>query len=329
MKILIIGSHLYYNLEWFVDYAFKKLKHETFFFGYREYLKYPTITRLLVTRSNMLRSIMHIISIDKINEKLIRYALNIMPDIIFVCKGEFINPKILDNISKEVSAKTVLWFPDDPRFFDTIVKNIVYAFDLAICSSPKMIDKYKEVGANYAIYLPFACEPDIHKPMQLTDNEEEKYRSDICFVGTYYPRRGKVIKQLMENGYNVKVYGPYWKNADPIYGIDMVKAFNASKIVLNIHIESDLEHKPNMRTFEVTGSSSFLLTDYAYGLEKQFVIDKELVVYNDIKELLELAKYHLSNDEERNKIRINGHERAYRDHKYEDRLKTILACLRL
>lgn len=108
MKVLIIGSHLYYNLEWFVEHAFKKLNYETYFFGYREYLKYPTITRVLATRSNMLKSIMHIISIDKINERLMRYALNVMPDIIFVCKGEFINPKIFDKISKEVSAKTMV-----------------------------------------------------------------------------------------------------------------------------------------------------------------------------------------------------------------------------
>lgn len=218
-----------------------------------------------------------------------------------------------------------LWFPDDPRFFDTIVKNIVCVFDLVICSSPKMIDRYKEVGANDVIYLPFACEPDIHKPIQL----DGRYMYDICFVGTYYPRRGRIIKQLMENGYNTKVYGPYWKDADALYGMDMVKAFNASKIVLNIHIESDLDNKPNMRTFEVTGSSSFLLTDYAYGLEEQFVIGKEVIVYDNIKELLELVRYYLSSNEERDKIRINGNRRAYKDHTYENRLKAVLTCLKL
>ncbi|MEM3816157.1 MAG: glycosyltransferase [Candidatus Bathyarchaeia archaeon] len=104
----------------------------------------------------------------------------------------------------------------------------------------------------------------------------------------------------------------------------MVKAFNAAKIVLNVHVKDDVPYKVNMRTFEATGSGSFLLTDKTYGIEKMFDLNEEVVAYEGEEDLVEFTKYYLENEEERVKISNEAQKRAYRDHTYEQRVKKIL-----
>ena len=105
----------------------------------------------------------------------------------------------------------------------------------------------------------------------------------------------------------------------------MVKTLNAVNIVLKLHIGSDLPYKVNMRTFEATGSGVFLLTDYAYGLEKMFEIGKELVVYNGNEDLTELAKHYLGAEEERNQISWMAQDRAYKEHTYFNRVGDLIS----
>jgi spore maturation protein CgeB len=69
--------------------------------------------------------------------------------------------------------------------------------------------------------------------------------------------------------------------------------------------------KVNMRTFEATGCGSFLLTDYAHGMEKLFKIGEELTIYMDDNELVKLAKHYLKAEYEREAIGKRSRERAY------------------
>jgi spore maturation protein CgeB len=132
----------------------------------------------------------------------------------------------------------------------------------------------------------------------------------------------------------VGVYGDYWNYFWPgkgtnraISGPEMVKAFNASKIVLNVHADSDLDNKVNTRTFEATGCRSFLLTDRGYGMDEYFKIGQEVVCYDDERNLVELAKYYLSADKERKEISARGQERAYSNHTYTSRLSEMLRTI--
>jgi spore maturation protein CgeB len=107
----------------------------------------------------------------------------------------------------------------------------------------------------------------------------------------------------------------------------MVRVFNAAKIVLNVHDPSDLSFKPNMRVFEAAGCQSLLLTDEAYGLNQLFVPEDEIICYRDVHELVDLANYYTRSSNDGASIAKRAHERAYRDHTYEDRIKTLLNAI--
>lgn len=113
---------------------------------------------------------------------------------------------------------------------------------------------------------------------------------------------------------------------DGVYGVEMVKLFNSSKVVLNFHADS--RYGPNMRVFEATGSGAFLLTDNVEGLESFFKIGKEIMTFNDMKELLSLTKYYLDDERERDYITNAGYVKCHADHTYEKRLRNMIGMLR-
>jgi spore maturation protein CgeB len=243
-------------------------------------------------------------------------------------------PETIKWIKDKLGVKTALWYPDDPRFFNSLVKHIAQGYEQVFTASEKALGLYREIGCEKVHFLPFACEPTIHKRLSLSGEENSKNNLDVVFIGTYTRRRARLIKALESAGIKVQVYGPYWRYFkrsnnvhDGVYGPKMVKVFNSAKIVLNIHVEDDLPYKVNMRTFEVTGSGAFLLTDYAYGMEKLFKVDEELVAYDDADELVELVKYYLKDKEGRMSIGEKAQAKAYEKHTYGQRITYLLALL--
>lgn len=329
-RVLLLGSHLGYNLEHYVKIALEKSGCPVEFFGYKDLLgSSSSIIRMAMTRSSLIRKLTQHTMLEKVESKINKIISVTEPDVLISIKGEAITARCIDNIRRKFKIRTVLWYPDDPRFFDSLLKHIAPAYDYVFTASEKMLTKYKEIGVDEVHYLPFACEPSVHKTIELSDKEIKRIGCDVSFVGTYYPRRGKIIKEL--DGHDVHVYGPHWymfrHNVSlhgSVWGNEMVKVFNASKIALNIHLDSDLDYKANMKIFEISGSGAFMLTDRPYGLEKLFELGKEVICYENGKELRELVKYYLYAEEERKEISKRSQNRTYRYHTYEDRVHRIL-----
>jgi spore maturation protein CgeB len=78
------------------------------------------------------------------------------------------------------------------------------------------------------------------------------------------------------------------------------------------------------RNFEIPFFNGFQLTDYAPSIENYFDLGKEVVCYKDVDEVIMLVKYYLENEIERESIKNAGHERAFKEHGYINRLKDII-----
>jgi spore maturation protein CgeB len=322
-----------YNLEHYVYMNLVKLGHQVKFYGYKEKLgRLADLVRMAISRSKLIRDLASIFWLNQVNEEIKRIAEDFKPDLVLSIKGEAVKPKTIEWVREKLGAKTALWYPDDPRFFNSLVKYIAPSYDHVFTASEKAMDMYKEIGCSRVHFLPFACEPTVHRKLSLSSESNGEKSLDVVFVGTYTQRRAKLIKALERAGVKVEVYGPYWRYFkrggnvhDGVYGPEMVKVFNSVKIVLNIHMEDDLPYKANMRTFEATGCGAFLATDYAYGMEKMFEIGEELAVYADEGELLKLVKYYLHAEEEREAISKKAQEKAYSKHTYEKRVTELMS----
>jgi len=264
-----------YEYEWYFGRycakALRNLGHEVKVFDHR---KNAIPRRFGLSKIPLTREI----GIYAKNLQLKREVKKYKPDFLFVLKGEIILPKTIEWVRKRLKIPTVLWFPDDPQLFDSISKHIGPAYDIVFTSSVDALDWYKYIGVSKVKWIGFACDPEVHKRITLTEEEKRKYGGDICFVGSNYPERLDVIKDLPE--FDLRVWGSGWDSAneysslhklfakEEIFSKEMVSLYNARKIVLNIH-HNEMKYggmKANWRVYEATGCGAFLLTDKPKGI---------------------------------------------------------------
>ena len=193
----------------------------------------------------------------------------------------------------------------------------------------------------YVKYMPLGCDHEVYRHMS-----EIKKRYDICFVGNLDKRRFEILEKVAEycqknnkkmvvhtllqlniNGkwdHIPKVVGRrirYYKKYHhlmkyivnkPIFGRDLAKLYNESRINLNIHVGTDLglHTGPNPRTFEILGTKGFEIMDSGHLLDLPFYDGKDLVVFDDTDDLLKKIDYYLQYENERDIISSNGQKKV-------------------
>jgi len=327
-KILLVGSHLGYNLEYFVKHGLIMLGNPVEFVGYQQTKRTSSWFRMLITRSYYFRKIFAKKNMDDFLNQITITIKKFEPDILLSIKGEMLDGKSVEYLRKEYGVKTALWFPDDPRYFHSLVSHIAPYYDYVFTKSEIMIPKYEKINSKKVNVVPFGCDPTIHKL-----NQSQHRNLDISFIGSYTFRRSHILGALQDKG--LHVYGPYWnifhprrKYHPPVWGKCVTDLLNKSKIGLNIHAKSDLDVAPNMRTFEIPACGALMLTDKPRGIEKYYEVGKEIICYESIKELKELIDFFIGTPEELYKISKRGYDRTIADHTYEKRMKLILSIIK-
>ena len=276
---------------------------------------------------------------------LIRKISDFRPQLVLVIKGDGISLELIREVKEKFKIPVANYWIDDPGLIE-ISRKISPAYDYFFTNDPETVQVHKESGCPHVGFISFGYLPDLHKKIQLSQEEYEKYGSDVCFAGTVTEERIKVLEALSD--FNMKVWSPrfvyslkenfqiektklppssplYSKFTDrSVWNEELVKVYNASKIVLNIH---SLQTIPIMRDFEVTGCGAFLLTDYARSLETMFKPGEEIICYKNIEELKGLVKFYLSHPREREEIARKGNLRAYRDHTYARRMEELISFI--
>ncbi|MBU4269913.1 glycosyltransferase, partial [Candidatus Dependentiae bacterium] len=172
----------------------------------------------------------------------------------------------------------------------------------------------------------FAYDKNIYDKEIIFSNQDiSKYKSEVCFVGTWDKERELCLTKLIElmPDLDLAIWGNLWfemlpKNSklrskirgNAIYKDDLIKAFKLSKIVLNfIRKQNTTSH--NMRTMEVPATKSFLLTQHSEEqAEILFKENESIVCFDSIEKLCEKIKYYLNNKQEREKIVLNSYNRV-------------------
>lgn len=258
-------------------------------------------------------------------EKKIMTMINLyQPDLTLTVKGESLRKDLVKEIKR--THKIVNWFPDPINWW-TLIKNISPTYNKFFHFDPLVVKKFKKNKMKNAYYLPFATE--IYK------QKATKKIYDVSFVGTYSKSREKQLKPIAKNNFNLNIWGdPRWHKSElknyvrggRISNNKMKQVIQKSKININIH-----GYKPtmgaNLRTFEVTGSGGFLLSDFVSDLPKLFTINKDVVCYKNSQDMCAKINYYLNNESIREVISDNGYKKAKAKHNYSIRIKQLLKVI--
>jgi spore maturation protein CgeB len=112
-----------------------------------------------------------------------------------------------------------------------------------------------------------------------------------------------------------------------VWGLDMYRVLQRSRVTLNSHIDAARQYAGNMRLFEATGTGTCLLTDAKSNLPTLFEPGAEVATYTSIDDCLAQIDRLLNDDAKRDEIAARGHRRTLAAHTYRQRAEQLLGYI--
>ena len=276
-----------------------------------------------------------------VSELVLAKAYEYKPDLIFATAQSPFTTTTLEQY-KQLKIPVAFWFMEDFHLF-AYWKTFAPLYDyFFVIQRGEFTDQLNAMGLKNHYYLPLAADPEIHKPLQLSPEEETEYSSELSFVGAGYHNRTQFFLQLLNEDF--KIWGNDWNLNSPLATVmprkgerispeECVKIFNAAKININLHSSS--YHNGvnphgdfvNPRTFEIAACAAFQMVDPRSELTSLFQIGEEIVTFNDIDDLRRKKKYYLEHPQEMEAITQAARQRVLAEHTYKHRMQEMLQII--
>jgi spore maturation protein CgeB len=251
------------------------------------------------------------------------------PDVIFVCDVLYL-PAHFHRTLKNYTTLLVgeMAYPIPPNLDLT-------PFDLIVSAAPHFVDRLRKAGARSEM-LRLGFEQTVLD--RLGTHSRDVELAFIGSVGKDHQQRLELLEALSQKvplscwGAGVDSLPPdsplRGRVQPPLWGYDMYRQLQRSKIALNIHIDMAEQFAANMRLYEATGVGTMLLTDWKTNLHELFELGVEVVAYRSTAECVELVEYYLAHDGEREAIAQAGQKRTLCEHSYYHRMQELTEILK-
>lgn len=216
---------------------------------------------------------------------------------------------------------------------DPFYKSIEYFFTV----DKLMADWFNANTEVKGVYLPAAVydkECYIHpEPLYKGNDANSKdLLNDVVFVGSkgYHPewQYRPILIDTLRGHYEDRFHHIGRDGEGSVRGDELNRLYASSKVAVGDTLCKGFDYPYYLsdRIFETTGRGGFIIHPYIKGIEDLFEIGKEIVTYefNNFDDLFTKIDYYLEHPEEREKIRLAGHERTKKDHTYRNRWEFIL-----
>ncbi len=163
--------------------------------------------------------------------------------------------------------------------------------DFVFAAQRNGAERLRREGISDAAWLPLACDPRIHQ------RHDVPQQFDIAFVGHEIPGERTRLLDLIRDHFPNHFIGQKYRKA-------MAATYSSGRMGFNRSVKDDI----NMRVFEVPACGAFLLTnDLAENGQLELLIPgQHIETYGSDEELLDKARFYLTNDEQRERIARAG-----------------------
>lgn len=180
-----------------------------------------------------------------------------------------------------------------------------------------------------------ACDPEEHRPLELSAEDRAAYGAEVCYLGYAYPHRMAMFEGL--TGLDVRLWGMGWDRSpvlapffrrEAVHGLKKTRIYNAT--LVNLNIQSHLYQLDGVtcRPFEVAACGGFCLCDGRRDLAR-FFTEQEVVTFDSPEDLRAKVLYYLAHEDERRELARRARERALREHTYQHRVRQVLDSIGL
>jgi len=333
MKILVAGDGRSSIHEKALAKSLKELGHDIVEFYWNSYFQSKGLNKIWKRVQE------HFLigpALSLLNADFLQIIKESRPEMIFLYRGTHIFPSTIQQIRSEHPQVVILGYNNDDPFSPQQARykwrNFVRAlrlYDLVYAYRPANQIEYLSKGANRAEILKPWFSRSLHYPVQLTEQDRQRYACDVVFIGHFEPdHRATLITRLLDEGIHVRLYGPAepkfsgWSlalNKHPklkrlapfnlVWGEDYNKAIEGSKIALCFMSKLNRDQYTR-RCFEIPAVGGFLFSEYTKDLAAIFKEGTEAEYFRNEQEFVDKIKYYLVHEEKRKKIAEAGFQKV-------------------
>ena len=204
-------------------------------------------------------------------------------------------------------------------------------YDIVFIASEKYANSLK-TKLNTQVETLFQCtDPEV-----FYTKKDDGLEEDILFVGVTREVYRQIVKDSLEKGHDVSIYGVGWEEfidkklikGEFIPNNELYRYYSSCKILLNDHWEDMRELDfPSNRLFDALACGTFVISDDIPSASTLF--EGTIVTYSDADDLDEKINYYLDNPEKREELANKGKEIVLKNHTFDNRVDEILTYLKL
>lgn len=255
-------------------------------------------------------------------------------DLAWVDSGEFVSPGLVRSLHRWAD-RVINYNHDDPfgardglrfRQYRAAVKE----YDLVVVVRECNIAEAKAAGARDVLHVFRSADEVAHAPRAFSEDERQRWTSRVAFIGTWMRERGAFMKELVEAGVPLSIYGDLWDRAPEWPVIQAAwrgpavndeegyaRAVQCADICLGLvsHGNRDLH---TTRSLEIPALGSLLLAERTDEHLRLYREDEEAVFWSDARECAARCHALLADAARIRRIAEAGHARALANGNYNE-----------
>ena len=284
--------------------------------------------------------------VNKLRRDVLRSIGEFKPHCLFVFKGNWVHPDILQSCRSQ-NVVAINYYPDVsflshgpyiPRslpLYDHVFNTKTYG----------VADMKSHLSIQQASFLEPGFDPELHKPIELTEAEHNVYDCDVTFIGTWSPKKEASLSALREDlpEIDLKIWGCQWEKhrssnltaaimGREVTGEDYTRAIRGGSICLGLLSEagkgSSSGDLTTARTFQIPACGALMIHERNAEVLRYFEEGREAAFFATRNELAQKVRHYLDYPADRKRVAAAGLERSLRDgYAIDGRMKVILDWL--
>jgi spore maturation protein CgeB len=283
------------------------------------------------TPARVVRKSLRNLFVKEMTNDCMRLIRRFKPHLVFIFKGNWVHPDVVKFCRSE-GIPVVNYYPDVSfMVHGKLIPETLPHYDHIFTTKTYGIRDMKEtLGITNSSFLEPGFDPDVHRPLPLSDADQKAFGCDLVFIGTWSPKKEEIMTAIYDAHpkLNVKIWGCQWEKGtterirpwiqgDEVTGDEYTKALCGAKICLGLLSERRTGASSGdlitARTFQIPACGSFMLHERNPEVLRYFDENRDAGFFEGNEEMLRQIGHFLQNEEQRRAIAQSGMERSHRD----------------
>jgi spore maturation protein CgeB len=246
-------------------------------------------------------------------------------DLCYVDGGECVSPSVI-RLLRRHATRIVNYNIDDPLGLRDVARFAAYRrsvslYDLCVVVRSENVVEAKRLGAKDVMLVCRSSDEIAHAPRAVSDAEAQRWRSEVLFLGTWFPERGPFLVELMKLGVPLTIRGANWQKArewpilKPFFkgghleGDEYALALQCAKVSLGLLSKGNRDLHTT-RSLEIPALGGLLCAERTAEHLQMYKEGEEALFWSSAQECAAVCLEVLHDDAKRIRIAAAGHARS-------------------